>query len=621
MSVLSRKSADNSGAKTSRSKSQGESPLGRIVFVSGSQAKCAVHKDSAASNVYKSIKIGSLVKIHSDDTHIIGIVSLLHVMLSQKDEEQEIHIAEIEMVGELRGASHGDQIEFFRGVGSPPAINNCVYAITQDELARVFATEGEAITAIGALSQDPSIKVFARTNELLSKHFAIVGSTGSGKSCTVALLLQSILKEHPQAHTLLLDLHDEYSASFGKAANCIAPDTLFLPYWLFNFEEICEVMTSEGSNTRHEEIDILNSLIVRAKMMYQAGGKPMKMGVKRLINDASVSVDMPMPYLISDLLKLIDAQVGRLENKNNLEPYKQLKRRIEILTSDRRYSFMFGTGGAEDCMADVIGGIFRIPVNGKPISIIDMSAIPSEIINVVVSVLARMAYDLAVWSDRKIPVLLICEEAHRYVPSDHSLGFAPTRRAIGRIAKEGRKYGVSLAIISQRPSELDATILSQCSTMFAMRLTNERDQQFAAAAVSDSAGNLLSFLPAMGTGEAMVFGESVNLPMRVKLDTLNEKMRPHSHSASFCEIWSSEDEPWGSLDDIVKYWRRQSRSNDVEQQSLPGISGLRALRASRLSTATPASNANAPEDELHPAADAPAQMAASQPGSTSKASG
>ncbi len=587
---------------------QADTALGRIIYVSGSAAKFSLEGSSNPGNHTGAVNMGSLVKVRSGETFVIGIISSLHAVLAQREADREIHVADIEMVGELRRSDDGDGSVFSRGVGSPPAINDSVHAIAESELASVFASQADDVVSIGCLSQNPAITAVAQTHELLAKHFAVVGSTGSGKSCAVALLLQSILKTHRQAHIVVLDPHDEYSSSFGDMANVITAQTLRLPCWLFNFEEICEVLTKAESKTRHEEIDILNSLILRAKMNRLNDRNSSRPGMKkRGLGDGTVSVDTPIPYLISDLLKLIDQEMGRLENKNNLEPYLQLKRRISTLSADKRYEFMFDNGGAGDRMRDIIGHIFRIPVDGKPISIVDISAIPAEITNVVISVMARMAYELAVWSDRKIPILLVCEEAHRYVPNDAKLGFAPTRRAIARIAKEGRKYGVSLGIVSQRPSELDPTILSQCSTMFALRLTNERDQKFAAAAVSDSAGNLLSFLPAMGTGEAMVFGESVSLPMRVRLDVLPQALRPHSHSASFCEIWTRDDEPWGSLDNIISYWRRQSRSR--QSQMPPAADGQQqGLRANAAQPAVAAHGL-----QVHDLHEIQPQMAAATP--------
>ena len=184
----------------------------------------------------------------------------------------------------------------------------------------------------------------------------------------------------------------------------------------------------------------------------------------RTSDNANFSVDAPLPYRISDINDLLNEHMGRLDMKNSIGPYKVLKARIEAVTSDVRYSFMFGSTTVQDQMAAILGRLFRIPVNGRPITIIEMTGLPSEVINVVVSVIARMAFDFALGSGGKVPITIVCEEAHRYIPADSKMGFEPTKRSLAKIAKEGRKYGVSLGVISQRPSEIDSTILSQCNT-------------------------------------------------------------------------------------------------------------------------------------------------------------
>jgi hypothetical protein len=184
--------------------------------------------------------------------------------------------------------------------------------------------------------------------------------------------------------------------------------------------------------------------------------------------------------------------------------------------------------------------------------------LPSEIINVVVSVLARLAFDFGLWSGGQIPITFVCEEAHRYVPIDRTLGFEPTKRAISRIAKEGRKYGVSLCLVTQRPAELDPTILSQCSTIFSFRLSNERDQEILKAGISDAARSLLDFMPTMGAGDAITFGEGVALPTRVKFDMLPANAWPRSNTASFTEGWAREAPSENFLQDVVTRWRQQS---------------------------------------------------------------
>jgi uncharacterized protein len=195
---------------------------------------------------------------------------------------------------------------------------------------------------------------------------------------------------------------------------------------------------------------------------------------------------------------------------------RALKHRLEALSHDPRFRFMFGKLMVEDIMSKVVSQIFRMPRGGAPVTIVKLAGLPNEVVNSVVSVLARMAFEIALWSDATYEIMLLCEEAHRYIPADSAQGFLPTRQAIGRIAKEGRKYGASLGVITQRPSELDPTALSQCSTMFAMRLANERDKGIISAAVGISSEGTISFLSSIADREAIAFGEAIATPMRMK---------------------------------------------------------------------------------------------------------
>ena len=339
-----------------------------------------------------------------------------------------------------------------------------------------------------------------------------------------------------------------------------------LPFWLLNFEEIVEVLIGNQPN-KDSDAEILRELIPQAKLRYLSNQRRDRHNTLRdkvAIENSNIGIDTPIPYRSSDLIGLLDEHIGKLELRGELAPYKRLKARTETITRDPRYSFMFGGLTVQDTMVQILSRLFRVPVNGKPITILELGGLPSEVINVVVSVLARLAFDFGLWSGGKVPITFVCEEAHRYVPIDRSLGFEPTKRSISRIAKEGRKYGVSLAIITQRPAELDPTILSQCNTIFSFRLSNERDQNILRAGISDAAASLLEFVPTMGTGEAVTFGEGVALPTRMKFDLLPDDALPRSTTASFSHNWSKEIADENFLADIVSRWRQQTFSAPAE---------------------------------------------------------
>jgi DNA helicase HerA-like ATPase len=253
--------------------------------------------------------------------------------------------------------------------------------------------------------------------------------------------------------------------------------------------------------------------------------------------------------------------MGRLEQPGGVLPHLRLKAKIEGLLADGRFAFMFGGDVVEDCLAETMSRLLRLPVAGRPVTIVDLSGVPTEIVNVVVSLIVRMIFDFALWSrdPHASPSLLVCEEAHRYVNRDQAVGFVPARRAITRIALEGRKYGVSLCLVSQRPSELAPSTLAQCNTIFALRMSNELDRQFVRDALPEGAGGLAAALPALRTGEALVVGEAVPVPIRLQLADLDEARRPRSATAPFSQAWRREGVDDGVVRDTVDRWRRQRR--------------------------------------------------------------
>jgi DNA helicase HerA-like ATPase len=542
--------------------------IGRIVAVTGGHAVILLDAhDGVFAENSKGPEIGTLLKSDGPYAVTLALVSALSApMPSQSGSDKEMRIAEVEFMGELPKGKDGVARTFRRGVSNYPSLGDSVYRASRNELALAYACDASSAVKIGHIQQDPTIPAMIKIDELLGKHFAVLGTTGTGKSCTVALILRRILERNPQAHVLLLDVHREYAQSFKNLAEIITPDNMSLPFWLLNFEEAVEILIGTQPN-REVDVEILRDLIPTAKSRYAANQRRDRNGMVRgkdmSLDPSNIGVDTPIPYRTSDLIGAIEDNLGKLELRNDLAPYKRLKAKLESVTRDPRYAFMFGSLTVQDNMTQVLARLFRIPVNGKPIAILEMGGLPSEIINVVVSVLARLAFDFGVWSAGKVPLTFVCEEAHRYVPNDKTLGFEPTKRAISKIAKEGRKYGVSLALVTQRPAELDPTILSQCNTIFSLRLTNERDQQILKAGISDAAASLLEFMPTMGAGEAITFGEGVALPTRMKFDLLPPEELPRSNTASFTKNWAKDLPDDGFLSEIVSRWRAQTYSPDA----------------------------------------------------------
>lgn len=528
--------------------------IGTVSAVSGFKLSCVLFNSaSPAANAaaYERAQIGALVKVATPHTVAFGFIDSLALQNPSPDVRgQSFALAEVELLGELMARSPGAQHVFARGISIYPTLGASVYPATSADLARIYAKPNSWALSIGSLYQDANRPAYLMSQEFLAKHSAIVGTTGSGKSCALTLILRSLLDAHPNGHCVLLDPHGEYASALQGLAERITPQNLQLPYWMLSFDEIVEVLCSRDPVTRSRESNILKDAIIAAKHSFLGGDE-----------GEFVTVDTPSPYRMSSVVQRISDAMGRLDKPDNTLPYLRLMRTIEDLRQDKRYAFMFDDLTVRDSMAEVLSRILRIPVSGKPIAIFDLSAVPSEIVNVVVSLVCRLIFDFALWSDRDeaIPLLLVADEAHRYIPSDESLGFEPTRRAIARIAKEGRKYGVSLCLVTQRPSEISEAILSQCSTVFALRMSNEKDQNFVRRTLPESAAGLLNTLPTLRQQEAIVVGEGVAHPMRVRFADLDPKYRPKGDATNFPKAWEADTHGRNFLDHIVDRWRRQAR--------------------------------------------------------------
>ena len=531
---------------------QEEARIGRVVSVSGSQVivmlESQAPQDPQGSG--EDVQIGGLVKMRTPASTVFGMVSGLSIPIPSEDaNESEMQIVQMELVGELIEREDVGKAVFQRGVSFCPSLGDGVYTTTKSDLKQVYSRPTASSVRIGTIFQDKTLPAFISTDDLLGKHFAILGTTGSGKSCAVALILRSILSQHANGHALLLDLHNEYGHAFSDCAEILGPGSLELPYWMLNFEEIREILIGSGREDREADTVILKEAIIEAKRRYRSDSK----------KTDHISADTPVPYRLSDVTQQIDEALGKLDKPTDSAPYLRLKDRFGALQADKRFSFMFQGLTVRDNMTAILSRIFRVPVSGKPVTVLDLSGVPSEILNVVVSLLCRLTFDFALWSDRALPMLLVCEEAHRYVTQDPSLGFEATKRALGRIAKEGRKYGVSLCLVSQRPSDLAVGILSQCNTIFAMRMSNQKDQEFVRGTLSESALGLLDSLPTLRTGEAIAVGEGVSVPVRVSFDMLPDERKPLSGTASFSTAWQNDDKDETFVAEVVDRWRRQRR--------------------------------------------------------------
>jgi hypothetical protein len=470
--------------------------------------------------------VGHLISIVYNQARIVSVVCELSTVDRRWNEaDSNIAYVKVELNGEIVDADDGAP-RFFRGIRSYPALGAVAHRIRADDLKAIYAFRGVDGVAIGTLTQNPSLAAVVSVEELVSRHFAVIGSTGVGKTTAVSMLIKKCLSHRPKLRTLIIDPHNEYGRHFAKESMVLNSENLELPYWMFRFEEIADIIYS-GRKPNSDEVDALYDVIKAAKVQFISSSasaiaaSPLRRA--QTADNGWISADTPVPYRVADMVHTIDEWLGKLDQRYPRSDLRALKYRLETLSRDPRFKFMFGRVVVEDNMARVIARIFRLPKMGRPVTIVQLAGLPNEVVNALVSVLARMAFEVAMWSDGAYEIAVVCEEAHRYIPNDQSQAFGPTRTAISRIAKEGRKYGASLGIVTQRPSELDATVLSQCSTMFAMRLSNEQDKAIVRSAVGVSSASTIAFLSSIADREAIAFGEAIATPMRMKFFDYREE--------------------------------------------------------------------------------------------------
>lgn len=549
--------------------------IGRVVEVSGS--KVIGELEGTVEDLHRTYRsrrytvgqVGSIVKIEAGDKLVFGVVTALRMTETLLDGDSNAHPEsasnakwlEIELFGEAVRTGLGEsEFAFQRGVVTYPLPGQGIFVASVAELARIYHRPDKPSIHVGSLSQAASLPVYLLTDELLGKHFAVLGTTGSGKSCSVTVLLRSILDIAPKAHMILLDPHNEYRRAFPDNAEVIDPTSLNLPHWMLNFEESVALFIGKTEFVATSQTNILKDAILAARRDFGTQG----------IDADKITVDTPVPYKLSKLLEHIDANMPPQDSKK--DPYLKIKNKVQTLQQDSRFSFLIRPdANVQDDLKDIVGQYLRIPVSEKPLSIIDLSGVPSDVVDVVVSVLCRMIFDFAVWSPRpvQVPIVLVCEEAHRYAPRRDDAAFQPTKQALSRIAKEGRKYGVGLGLISQRPSELAESILSQCNTLVALRMSNEQDQNFVQRALPDSVRSLVNVLPTLRTQEALVVGEGSVVPVRLRFNDLAAEHQPQSADVPFAARWAATDHDGEYVESVVRRWRLQDRPPVLQETETP----------------------------------------------------
>lgn len=535
--------------------------IGYVVEVQGERLQVELTADTTTplANDYYPGQPGSYIKIPFQGHRVIGIISGVRVDTAPSVGGMAVNqncrkLAECVLLGTLDRSG-----QFGRGVLVSPNVGHPVQMATPAELEIIFSEFIEFGFSFGHPSSAKTQRVYINVDKFFGHHIAVLGATGSGKSCTVASILQQVIKKYPYAHIVVLDLHGEYGAAFPEEANLIQAENAELPYWLLNFDEFVELLVDKNEATAKNQITVFRDSLLRARQTWDTKEQ---LGLGSLL-----TADSPVCFDFDDMLSMIrewNIQMiynakGELEEGPLYGAFEKFLIRLDSKLSDPRYNFIFKPSAytKSATLPDLLRSYLSIESPHR-ITLIDLSGVPSEAVEVVAAVVVRLVFEFNLWNPQReqCPILLVLEEAHNYVPSKSDDRFTAARSAVERITKEGRKYGVGLIVVSQRPKELSETVLSQCNTFIAMRLTNPEDQNYVRRLVPDSLAGLMNMLPALRTGEALILGEAVAMPTRTMVDLPDPK--PMSGDIEFARWWS-EGPGEVDIERVVKRWRVRRR--------------------------------------------------------------
>lgn len=455
---------------------------------------------------------------------------------------------------------------FERGVGQYPTTGAEVHAIGSSEIGTMFEEYKAKGFEVGALTTNPSIRVSLHASNLFGRHLAILGQTGSGKSWTVASLVQRAVAEMPKAHIIILDLHGEYCWKRDETRHYAFDDgicrhvdatVLEIPYWLMTYGELCDLLVDQTDFSGHNQTAVFRDALNAER---QKEGK--RLNLKR------TTLDTPIYFDLAEIRKAVEAKNGMVRSESTSKMIKgdltgkfdNFLMRLDSKLNDVRYDFLLKpkVRTTSECLVGLLRDFVGLGDPKRAVTVIDLSPVPFDVRPTVAAQIGRLAFEFNYWNPRyrEFPILLICEEAHAYIPRASESLFAGSRKSMERIAKEGRKYGVGLAIVSQRPHEISDTVLAQCGTFVCLRITNPDDQSYVRKLVPESEGDLVSVFAGLGRGEALVLGEAVPLPTRLQFD--KPAPQPNSDDVDFYDKWKTGPDDL-DVNEIVKRWRNQER--------------------------------------------------------------
>lgn len=590
------------------------SSIGNVMVSSPSQITVQIDSLDIFEKNKSNLQVGKYIKIE-DGNHNFAIAIVKNIA-GKNDDNNWVFTIEATPIGAL--ISNGNGFDFKKGTPVLPVPTEPVYIMDAETLGVLFSSDGGFDFSIGTLSNNLSVNFNLHGNRFFSKHIGIVGSTGSGKSCAVSRILQNVVGIGPDgyslhgtqnnSHIVIFDLHSEYAEAFnisgerGFTLNNLTVDDLQLPYWLMNSEELESMFIESSESNSHNQMAIFKRAVIANKKKHNP----------QLID---ATYDTPCYFSIDEIVNYIDnfdrEVIGRIEGEgkpklsdgtlidsqeasyfearhifvasstanatkaNNGPFHGEFNRfisRLETRLSDSRLRFLlkpikpdgerFCTDDFNDLLKKFIGYS-----NKSNVTIFDLSGVPFEVLSVTISLLSRIIFDFSFHNSKlrhaggeenNVPILLVCEEAHNYVPASDSAMYRASRKSIERIAKEGRKYGLSLMVVSQRPSEVSPTIFSQCNNFIALRLTNKADQNYIKGLLPENTSAAAEMLPSLGQGEALIVGDASLMPSLVQLPKPNPE--PKSASVDVHSVWNRAWEDPNFVN-VIRKWRKEEAEN------------------------------------------------------------
>lgn len=584
--------------------------IGKVLESSPNSILIEVKDEKIFEKNKKEFQIGKYLEI--SEGNLNKVVAVIQNIKSNSADSG----AELKFLIQTQPIGYIENDEFYRGSALIPSPTEPAYLVNEDTIKLIYDSNKEFNFPFGKLVQNKSIDLKIDANKFFGKHIALVGSTGSGKSCTVAKILQDAvginkkknqnIGEQKNAHIIIFDIHSEYKSAFDLHVdekfnlNVLDSDTLKLPYWLMNSEELESLFIEGNENNHHNQVSQFKRAVILNKEKHNPSLKdkvnydtPVYFDINEVYNyiwnlnhevigklasencpklsDNTLITDLEKKDYFNNKLDFITQSTAAATKASNGAFYGEFNRfisRLETKLSDKRLHFILNAkkGSGSSFQTSDFGDIlkqFLGYLDKSNVTIIDLSGIPFEVLSITVSLISRLVFDFAFHYSKikhlkdeqnDIPFMIVCEEAHNYIPKTGGAEYKASKKSIERIAKEGRKYGLSLMVVSQRPSEVSETIFSQCNNFISLRLTNVNDQSYVKALMPENSNAIADILPNLSSGECLIVGDATLIPSVVKLDLPDPQ--PKSQSVKFKDEWHKD---WKdvSFEEIIKRWKKE----------------------------------------------------------------